>query len=159
MSKPPSTFDTAPRFHPIKITLNFSLQEFRQPALYGLPEEPYPAEWIADRLTPLCQLLEVIRAVWGKPMTILPGGGYRTAEWNERHRRAGHGAALNTQHVQGRAADIRVEGVPAVEVHAAVLWLYREGKLPDLGGLGEYDSFVHVDVRPHQPGKLARWKM
>lgn len=142
------------------ITANFKRSEFVQPALYGLPETPYPDGWIVERLTPLCQVLEALRAELGDvPITVLVGGGYRTPEWNAAHRAAGHGAAEHSQHIEGRAADIRVTGVNAVAVHAAVLRLYVAGRIPQLGGLGLYGSFVHVDVRPRRDGeRVATWR-
>jgi uncharacterized protein YcbK (DUF882 family) len=64
-----------------------------------------------------------------------------------------------SQHSEGRAADIRIDGVSARELHDTILEMYRAGEL-DIGGLGFYDEahgdFVHVDVRVGWD-HLCRW--
>ena len=72
--------------------------------------------------------------------------GCRCQRWNERI-----GGVLSSQHVRGRAADIIVQGLEPVEV-AAIAELVAEFRH---GGIGIYDTFVHLDVRPHGP---ARWE-
>lgn len=119
----------------------------------------YPPEWIAERLVPLCRVLERLRDELHAPITIL--SGYRTLAHNEALRDAdgsGSGVAKDSQHVQGRAADIVAKGIAPAQVHATVLRLYAAGQLPDLGGVGLYQRWVHVDVRPRPAdGHLARW--
>ena len=56
------------------------------------------------------------------------------------------GGAKYSQHVQGKAADIVISGVTPYEVAK-----YAESL--GAGGIGLYNSFTHVDVRP---GK-SRW--
>lgn len=114
---------------------------------------PYPAEWVQERLLPLCTDLEIIRADVNAPILIL--SGYRSPAYNEARRRNSAGVAKDSQHIHGRAADIRVRDLPSDELHAAILRLHREGKLPAIGGLGLYRGWVHVDVRPGD--RLARW--
>ena len=133
------------------VTDHFMIGEFAQRAWSGGPALPYPADWVADRLLPLCEALEVIREeLGGRPIKIL--SGYRSAAFNA----ALEGAARKSQHIEGRAADIRVAGVPADKVHDTVLRLSREGKIPQVRGLGRYPSFTHVDVRVAR--HLARWR-
>ncbi len=98
--------------------------------------------------TQLVELLERIREHFGKAVTIT--SAYRTAAHN-----AAVGGAKFSQHLYGRAADIRVQGV-RVEDAAA----YAENLLPDTGGVGHYPvrpgratGWVHVDVR----NAKARW--
>jgi uncharacterized protein YcbK (DUF882 family) len=110
----------------------------------------YPEEWITDRLTPLCRQLEVIRAVLGTPVHVL--SGFRTEAYN-----AKIGGAKFSQHKQGRAADITVEGFLPDYVHQTILDLYLDGKI-SIGGLGQYPTFTHVDIRPIAvDGHLAQW--
>ena len=91
----------------------------------------------------LVQVLQSIRDHFGVPVVIT--SGYRTAAHNK-----AVGGALCSQHCYGRAADIRVAGVP-VETVAA----YAETLLPGTGGIGCYPAkgFVHVDVRKAK----SRW--
>lgn len=135
---------------PTVVTPHFTVEEFAQPAGRGFPYVPYPVEWIASRLTPLCQALEVIRAALPEGSRIHVGSGYRSEGYN----RALPGTARLSQHVQGLAADITVPGVAPDVVHALVLKL-REGNVIRIGGLGRYPTFTHVDIRPGV--KLARW--
>ena len=85
----------------------------------------------------LVQVLQAIRDHFGAPVVIT--SGYRTAA----HNRA-VGGAVYSQHQYGRAADIRVSGVPVEQLAA-----YAETLLPGTGGIGRYPAkgFVHVDVR------------
>jgi uncharacterized protein YcbK (DUF882 family) len=126
----------------------FKPEEFKQHARHGLPEVGYPKEWRETKLAKLCALLDIIREAAGSPVTI--SSGYRSPEYNRKI-----GGARNSQHVQGSAADIQCKGMTAAKLHALVLRLYQEGKLPGLGGLGQYPTFVHLDIR--QGKRLARW--
>jgi hypothetical protein len=128
------------------ITPHFSIEEF-----HCHDGTPYPTEWIECRLHPLCTVLETVRAELGsRPTWIL--SGYRTLA----HNRA-VGGAPHSQHTQGRAADITVENIPPSVVHAAVLRLFHAGRI-EIGGLGLYASWIHVDIRPRPPsGYLATW--
>ena len=117
----------------------------------------YPVEWIGDRLQVLVDTLEVIRHYWGGPLVVICG--YRTADYNARLAARSSGVARNSQHVQGRAADVRPSQpstARVMELHYLVLKLHGEGKLPRLGGLGVYPRWIHVDVRAGS-GHLARW--
>ena len=73
--------------------------------------------------------------------------GYRTPWSNEFLRAHGHGVARRSLHMQAMAIDIRVPGIPTVQLRDAALALRR-------GGVGYYaaSDFVHVDV-----GRVRRW--
>lgn len=111
---------------------------------------PYPAEWRADRLARLAETFETIRADVGGPLIV--NSAYRTTEYNRRI-----GGAKLSQHVMGRALDIRSLKLTPEQLHARIRRLYAAGKLPHLGGLGAYTRFVHIDVRPKSYGRLAVW--
>jgi len=136
----------------MRITPHFHRDEFDQRPWSGDKDgEDYPSKWIKERLTPLCEALEVLRAeLDGKRITVI--SGYRSPEFN----RAIKGAPLS-QHCLGRAADIRVEGVPATRVWAVVMALVNAGTIPQIRGVGLYvrQNFVHLDVRPTV--MLATW--
>ena len=91
----------------------------------------------------LVVLLQCIREHFGAKVHIT--SGYRTAA----HNRA-VGGAVYSQHQYGRAADIRVSGVPVEQLAA-----YAETLLHGTGGIGRYPAkgFVHVDVRKAK----SRW--
>jgi len=132
------------------VTEHFSQEEF---ACHD--GTPYPLEWVGDRLVPLCEQLEIIRAHCGnRPVHI--DSGYRTAAYNAKL----PGAAKDSQHVQGRAADIVVDDWSAHDVHDLVLALWYADKLK-IGGLGFYPAahppFVHVDIRQNPDGHLSQW--
>lgn len=132
----------------MQITEHFSSEEFAQPARHGFETVAYPQEWVRGRLQLLCEVLEVIRAeLGGKPIQIL--SGYRSLAYNR-----AIGGARQSQHMEGRAADVQIEGVSPSKVHAVILRLYNEQKIK-IGGLGQYPTFIHVDIR--QGNRLARW--
>ena len=93
--------------------------------------------------TDLVALLQAVRNHFNKPVVII--SAYRTAA----HNRAVGGAAYS-QHLYGRAADIRVSGVSTEQLAA-----FAETLLPGTGGVGRYPEkgFVHVDVRKAK----SRW--
>jgi uncharacterized protein YcbK (DUF882 family) len=69
---------------------------------------------------------------------------YRTQETNDMLRESGTtNAALHSQHIEAKALDLRVPGVPAVKLRDAALSL-------SAGGVGYYPAggFVHVDTGP-----------
>lgn len=74
--------------------------------------------------------------------------GYRCAATNERLRTTrGGGVAKRSLHMDGRALDIRLPGVPLAELRDAAVALRA-------GGVGYYpaERFVHIDNGP-----LRRW--
>lgn len=136
---------------PTLITPHFALEEFgRQQRIRAnkvFVAAAYPKEWIQPRLTHLCEALEVIRTALGDRV-IHVGSGYRDRAYNQ-----AIGGARHSQHMEGRAADITVDGVPPEEVHRIVLDLIHASGLR-VQGVGRYPSFTHVDIRP---GRLVTW--
>lgn len=130
----------------------FEVTEFDQPARHGLMYQPYPAAWL-DRLDLLVTgVLDPVRHDWGSPLIVV--SGYRSPEYNRRV-----GGARWSQHLRGRAADITPKKGDARDLHALIMLKYECGDIPALGGLGEYEGFVHVDIRKKGlSGRLKRWK-
>jgi len=95
----------------------------------------------------LAEALEVLRAELGDSQIQIISG-YRTPEYNLKV-----GGAAKSQHMQARAADIRVRGFSPWQVHATIERLIKADEMPE-GGLGLYKTFIHYDIR----GKHARWK-
>lgn len=87
----------------------------------------------------LVDVLQAIRDAFGRAVTI--NSAYRNAEYN-----AKVGGASNSQHVYGKAADIRVEGVPPFAVAA---WMEKHIRSAGKHACGYYpiQLFCHVDSR------------
>lgn len=114
---------------------------------------PYPEKWRHDRAIALARAFEYIRVRAGEqPIQIL--SAFRTYAWNKRV-----GGARHSQHVEGRALDLRPpKGWTVDRFFYLMKEVAVESRLqawPDpVGGIGRYPSFVHVDIRP---GKLVVW--
>lgn len=91
--------------------------------------------------TDLVAILQKIRTHFGKAVTIT--SAYRTPTKNK-----ACGGTTYSQHLYGRAADIKVSGITPKKVAE-----YAETLLPNKGGIGIYDTFTHIDVRETK----ARW--
>jgi len=72
---------------------------------------------------------------------------YRSPATNEMLRKRGSGVARNSQHLQGKAIDVRLRDVDTAVLRDAAIALKR-------GGVGYYrgSDFVHVDT-----GRVRRW--
>jgi uncharacterized protein YcbK (DUF882 family) len=85
---------------------------------------------------PLLVVLEAFRAAVGQPVTV--NSAYRCPAHN-----AAVGGVLNSEHVQGIAADIRVTGMSAAQLYDVAQ------TIPEITGLGRADvqKYVHIDTR------------
>lgn len=113
----------------------FDTKEFEskdgQPSPYG--------ETVVHR--ELIVRLNAIRSRFGKP--IIVNSGYRSPEHNK-----AVGGVKNSFHVQGLAADVRPEDLKDLPELQKIA-----DELNPHGGVGFYNTFVHVDVR----GEKSRW--
>ena len=100
----------------------------------------------------LIQLLEKIRAMIDAPVIVL--SGYRCPKHNAEVKNAAPGS----KHVLGMAADLRQYKVSNGVFHSMIRRAWSEGELPELGGLGLYETFVHVDVFRAPGGHLREWR-
>lgn len=89
----------------------------------------------------LVAVLQKIRSYFGRAVTIT--SAYRTPPKNK-----AVGGTAYSQHLYGRAADIKVAGISPQKVAA-----YAETLIPKSGGIGIYSTFTHIDVRAVK----ARW--
>ena len=108
-----------------KLATNFAVKEFKC-------SDGSDTIFIDEKLPPV---LQAIRTHFGRPVYI--NSAYRTEAHNTKI-----GGAAHSQHLYGRAADIRVDGVSPGKVAD-----YAELLLGDSGGVGRYNTFTHVDVR------------
>ncbi len=89
----------------------------------------------------LIEVLEDVRQHFGVSVRI--NSGCRCAAHNK-----AVGGTKNSQHVKGTAADIVVKKVASAEV-----CMYLANQYPNTYGIGRYNTFTHIDVRPRK----ARW--
>ena len=96
----------------------------------------------------LFELMHRVQQVLGSQGSFEVISGYRCPATNTRLRqtRSG-GVATKSLHMQGRAIDVRLPGVPLADLHQAALSL-------GAGGVGFYprDQFVHLDT-----GRVRNW--
>lgn len=90
----------------------------------------------------LVDLLESIRHYLDKPIYVL--SGVRCLKHNRNVK-----GALNSQHLIGTAADIHVQSMSTKKLYDFI------DKKFNVGGLGLYPSFIHIDIRPGH----ARWSL
>lgn len=89
----------------------------------------------------LLEACEAVRQHFGAPVAI--NSACRCAAHNTRVQ-----GSPKSQHLQGRAADIAVKGIPPAEVAQ-----YLERAFLGRHGIGRYPTFTHIDTR----GTAARW--
>lgn len=98
----------------------------------------------------LFDLLHQVRlALGGKSLSAFEViSGYRCPETNDHLRNSrGGGVAKRSLHMEGKAIDVRIPGVPLAELRDAALSLQG-------GGVGYYprEQFVHIDT-----GRVRAW--
>lgn len=96
----------------------------------------------------LFDLLHRVHALLGGRDAFEVISGYRSAATNARLRRTrSGGVAQRSLHMDGRAIDVRLPGVPLAELREAALSLQA-------GGVGYYpqEQFVHIDT-----GRVRHW--
>jgi uncharacterized protein YcbK (DUF882 family) len=122
----------------MKITNNFSLEEFECKCGCKMPE------FVKKNIIELAENLQVIRDVVGK---LNLTNAYRCKEHN-----ADVGGATNSQHLKGKAADVKSKEYDVLEVSKIIEGLIKSEKI-EQGGIGIYNTFTHYDIR----GVRARW--
>jgi len=115
--------------------INFILRDYRTGDVYPIDTE------LLDQLHDLRFTL----GVPNRPFQII--SGYRSPSTNNKLHNEASGVANNSLHMQGRAIDIRIEGLDTRHVRNAALAMRR-------GGVGYYheSDFVHLDT-----GKFRSW--
>ena len=110
-------------------------------------------DWREDqvkRIDPLVvqDFLEICRAFTtpGNPTDVRINSGYRSKKTNEMLRQRSRNVAVNSLHVEGRAIDFTLPGVSQRKLGAVANDICR-------GGVGTYNTFVHIDS-----GSNRRWR-
>ena len=108
---------------------------------------PYPQEWRTNRAIQLSEIFELIRKECGdKPIIIT--SAFRSPEHNRKI-----GGARHSQHVQGRAFDLKPTNMLIDDFYNNIKRLAKAGSL--IRGIGKYRTFVHVDIR--KSDKIIYW--
>jgi uncharacterized protein YcbK (DUF882 family) len=123
-----------------QLTKDFVISEFDCNDGTKVPEA------LMGNIHELAKNLQVLRDHYGKPITI--NSAYRTPWYNSKV-----GGAAASKHMEGKAADINVQGITPKALHTTIEGLIESGKMKQ-GGLGLYPTFVHYDVR----GSYVRWR-
>lgn len=104
---------------------------------------------VVGRMDPLLfELLHRVQRELGHDGTYEVISGFRDGDTNARLRATrGGGVARHSLHMEGRAIDVRLPGVPLAELRDAAVELR-------IGGVGFYarDRFVHLDT-----GRVRTW--
>ena len=103
----------------------------------------------------LLSLAEKIRDILKCPMIVT--SCCRCAAHN-----AEVGGSPTSKHLAGdkqpaRAMDFYCKELSPVAVYNVIVKAWRDGKLPELGGIGLYDWGVHIDTAKADDGHLRRW--
>lgn len=121
----------------MKLSENFTLEEMTRSSIatrFGLDNAPSASD--IENLRRLClTVLEPLRAELGKPIRI--SSGLRKDAVNR-----AAGGANGSEHKDGRAADIEVDGLTPLEVCKAVERL----RLPFNQLIHEFGAWCHVSV-------------
>lgn len=99
-----------------------------------------PSSKLWPNILPTLQIVEELREHFDKPIVLL--SSYRSPSYNR-----AVGGELASYHMKFQALDIAVAGVSPKEVFT-VLKKWRTQKRFS-GGLGLYETFVHIDTRGH----------
>ena len=91
----------------------------------------------------LLDVLWLIQTGWRFERPLILLSGYRTPRTNA----SIEGAAFNSRHMEGQAADIALRDVPVGQVAEAASSFSR---LYNFMGVGVYPGFVHVDIGPRR---------
>ncbi len=91
----------------------------------------------------LLDLLHELHAKVGADAPFTVVCGYRSPKTNAALRARSHSVAEHSLHMEGKAVDIRITGVPLAKLYKAALEMKA-------GGVGYYpkSGFIHVDVGP-----------
>jgi len=121
----------------MKLSDNFKLEEFQCKCGCEMPRN------VMENIFKLVDQLQIVRDIYG-PLNV--NSAYRCESHNK-----SIGSSSSSQHVLGKAADITAELAPG-EL-ADVIEEDINNNIVKFGGLGRYNTFTHVDIRPNK----ARW--
>lgn len=131
----------------MKLSLNFNLEEFTNSETAirkGINNKP--SEEIVLNLQLLClNVLEPIEKLINKQIII--SSGYRSKELNSEI-----GGAKNSQHVEGKAADIKVKDISTEDLFQIII----KSEIEYDQIIQEFDKWVHIS---YNEGKNRKQKL
>ena len=122
----------------MKLTNNFSMSEFECKCGCKMPE------YVKKNVIELANNLQVLRDVVGK---LDLTNSYRCKNHN-----SDVNGSVNSQHLLGKAADVKSDTFNPSDLAMVVEDLMKNETF-EIGGIGLYNTFTHVDIR----GTRARW--
>lgn len=127
----------------MNLSPNFTLDEFttsQTAARHGIDNTP--SESALQNLYRTAQLMEQVRAIWGKPIRV--SSGFRGDKLN-----AIIGGSTRSQHVIGCACDFTVKDVPLDEVMQGII----AANLPYDQLIIEFSAWIHISVPSYSTSK------
>ena len=122
----------------MNLTKNFKLEEFECKCGCEMPK------FVKPNILELAENLQGLRDEVGR---IDLTNAYRCKEHN-----ADVGGSVNSQHLLGKAADIKSKKLKPSEIADHVNDMMKSETFK-MGGIGIYNTFTHVDIRDYR----ARW--
>ena len=124
---------------------------------------PYPEEF-ADRWETLGGLFEKYRTKYGDAIYVV--SGYRSPKHNKAlirkdKERGSHQVASGSQHIEGRALDVRCKKRTDLPILFRIMMaMHENGETPELGGIAIYplSDWIHFDTFIAPDGHLRKWK-
>ena len=120
------------------MTKNFNIKEFECKCGCKMPE------FVKKNVIELAENLQIIRNEVGR---LDLTNAYRCKDHN-----SDVGGSTSSQHLVGKAADVKSESIKPKEMAQIVNDLMKNEKIKT-GGIGIYNTFTHIDIR----GVRARW--
>jgi uncharacterized protein YcbK (DUF882 family) len=123
----------------MRLTSNFKQSEFECKCGCKMPDEVF------FNIQKLANQLQYIRDFIELPITLT--NAYRCPSHNKKV-----GGVSDSQHILGKACDLQVKKLPSKDLYKVIDTLAEYDRVLQ-GGLGEYNTFVHYDIRETK----ARW--
>lgn len=103
----------------------------------------------------LLVLVEKIRAILKTPLEV--NSCCRCPDHNREEKGSPTSKHITLPLNPSRAMDIKPRHMSALTAYNEIMKAYQSGQLEELGGIGIYDSFVHVDTAKAADGHLRKW--
>jgi uncharacterized protein YcbK (DUF882 family) len=123
----------------MRVTRNFDSSEFECNCGCDMPDD------VLENIKELSINLQYIRDYLGTSIRLT--NAYRCVEHNK-----AIGGAKNSQHILGKAADLKVKDLQPKTLANLIEDLIAKDCIKQ-GGVGRYNTFTHYDIR----GTKARW--